>query len=598
MKKIFSGLLCLTLILTFFVSCGKENKQGENSNTILDNETETVTSTDVDISNMDLEFTDNDLSVEYNATTEEKDDTVKITKAGDYIISGEHKQIIVDAGENDKLKIVLKDATISSDNGPAIYINQADKVFITVPEGTVSTLSDSTEYDADLENADGVIFSRADMTINGSGSLNINSNYKCGIVSKDDLTVCDTEITVNSIGTAIEGKDCVKLSNAKLNIKSSADGIKSNNSEEQDRGYVYINSGSFDITSQNDALQAETALIIESGSFNIVCGGGSAVSSSNSNSGWGNWRGGFGRPDESNTTETDTTDSAKALKATTLIKISGGEFNIDSSDDAIHSNSDLEISGGSFTITSGDDGIHSDDNLIISGGDITINKSYEGIEATVITVLNGNITVTASDDGFNAAGGNDSSSMGDRPGQNPFESDSSASVTINGGEILVNASGDGLDSNGNLTVNGGNIIVNGPVNDGNGALDYGGIATINGGTAIILGSSGMAQTFDSSSKQASVMCNLSSNYSAGTEISISNGNKVLVSYVSEKSFNSIVISAPELEVGTKYTLKIGDDTEDITLSSISTTFGNSGMGGGMGNMGGGSNRPGGMDKPR
>ncbi len=586
MKKLIILILTFALVLSL-TACGKKESNNTPSDTENTNN-ETITATDVNIDGMDLEFTDKDLSADYNSPKEMTEDIVEITSAGDYLISGKHKQIIVKADKSDKLKIVLNNAELTSENGPAIYIEQADKVFITIPENSESTLTDSAEYSEDYGNADGVIFSRADLTINGSGKLNINSKCKCGIVSKDDLVVCDTSLNIESIGTALEGKDCLKIKNAVVTVNSSGDGLKSNNTEDTNRGFVYIHSGEYNITSMNDGIQAETALIIDNGNFNITSGGGSAVSSSNTNSGWGNWQsgfkgqfGGYGTQTES----TDDTESAKALKATAIIKISGGEFNIDSSDDSLHSNSDLEISGGNFTVTSGDDGIHADDDLIISGGNITVNKSYEGIEATVITVSGGNIDITASDDGFNAAGGNDSSALGGRPGQNPFESDSSAIITITNGNILINSAGDGIDSNGNLTINGGTIFVNGPENDGNGALDYGGEARINGGKVAITGTSGMAQGFSSNSVQASFMYNLITVYSANTKISLSDGEKELISFTSVKKFNSIIISLPELNVDTTYTLTIGENSEEITLNSVSTTIGSGGMGG-HGNMGG------------
>ncbi len=399
-------------------------------------------------------------------------------------------------------------------------------------------------------------------------------------------------------------KDCVKISNSDITVNAGTDGIKSTNTEDGTRGYVLIESGSFDITAQNDGIQAETALFIRNGKFNIKTGGGSAVSSNNYGSEgnrWGMWGG------QSSSTDND---SAKALKAVSLIEIDNGDFNIDSSDDAIHSNSDLEIKGGSFNISSGDDGIHADDQLIISNGTLKITKSYEGIEATAITVSGGDIDLTALDDGFNAAGGNDSSSMGGRPGQNPFESDSNAQINFTDGYILVNASGDGIDSNGDITISGGILLVSGPTNNGNGSLDYGGTATVNGGVAVIVGSSGMATAFAPSSTQPSFMYNIES---AETTVSVTDGKKVIASFTPTKLYNNVIVSCPTFKIGNTYTLNIGgvvsnsdnngytdngtvsnpQSTYEIELSSVCVSNGSSGMDGGMGGKhhGGGMGRP-------
>lgn len=605
MKKILSFLLCFSVLLLSGCSKKQETNNSNNINSDSENNeilSEIIVTEEIDVNGMDLEFTDNDKNSDYSSSqiksTDSKNGIIKITADGVYNITGNHSQIVVNAPETAKPKIILDNADLNCENGPAIYIEKADKVFITVKENTVNTVSCGKSFDESYDNADGAIFSRADLTINGSGNLSITGNYKCGIVSKDDLNIVDTKLTVKSKGTAIEGKDCVKITSSDITVNADTDGIKSTNNEDGTRGYVLIESGTFNITAQNDGIQAETALFIKNGKFNIKTGGGSAVSSSNygkEDNRWGMW-GGYGQNDSSTDTE-----SAKALKSVSLIDIDNGEFNIDSSDDAIHSNSDLEIKGGSFDIISGDDGIHADDQLIISGGTLKISKSYEGIEATAITVSGGNIDVTASDDGFNAAGGNDSSSMGGRPGQNPFESDSNAQINFTGGYILVNASGDGIDSNGHITLSGGVLLVSGPTNSGNGALDYGGTAIVNGGIAVIVGSSGMATTFSSSSSQASFMYNLQSSVIGKTSVSVTDGNKVIASFTPAKDYNIVIVTCPSFKVGNTYTLNIGGNVTNtdnngytnsgtlngaqssykIELSSVSVSNGgNGGFGGG------------------
>lgn len=597
MKKIYI-LISVVLTLLMLCSCGK---QQENGNVSSLSSGETV-KTDISTDSMDFELTNNDLTYDYDRSSakevSEAEDIIKITAEGTYIVTGKHTQIVVSAPDTAKIKIVLQNATIENTSGPAIYITAADKVFITALEGTENTVSDGVEYSSEYtgSNVDAAIFSRADLTLNGAGSLTVRGNLKCGIASKDDLVICGLTLNVTSAGRGIEGKDCVKCSGADITVNAGGDGIKSTNTEDENRGYVYIESGSFNITAQNDGIEAETALQIKDGDFTIKTGGGSQNAATHSE--------GFnmkGFSPSAGTQTADTTESAKALKSSSLITIDGGNFNIDSADDAIHSNSDAEINGGNIVISSGDDGIHADDALIINGGEIKISKSYEGLEGTAVTISGGEIDVTASDDGINAAGGNDSSSIGGRPGENTFNSNSTAQINITGGYILVNASGDGVDSNGSISMSGGVLLVSGPTNSGNGAFDYDSSATITGGTAILCGSSGMAQGFSQNSTQASFMYTLDSTANAGDSIAVTDSSgRVIASFMPSKQYNNIVVSSPEFSVGSSYTVTIGgtvtgsdqngytasgkvtggDSSFAVEISSVSTSYGSTGgMGG-------------------
>lgn len=611
MKNKLAILICLTLIISSLTACKSKNQIADTSSDY--STSASSVATDVSTDKMDFELTNRDLDSSYDessaTTVSENEDVIDITKDGIYIISGNHSQIVVNASDSAKIQIVLKGAKISNKNGPAIYIKSADKVFISADNGSTSTVSDVSSYSSDYEsdNVDGAIFSKADLTLNGSGTLNINGNYKCGIVSKDDLVISSLTLNVTSVGCAIEGKDCIKSSNATLTLKAGGDGMKSTNEEDSSRGFITIDSGTYNITSENDAIQAKTVINITGGTFNLTTGGGSANSSTSSkNQGWGMW----GKQSDTNSSDSSTTSSAKGFKATSLIKISSATITVDSSDDSIHSNSDVQIDSGTFKLTSGDDGIHGDDALLINGGTVSITKSYEGLEATTITITGGKIDVTASDDGINAAGGNDSSAMGGRPGQNSFNSTSNASINVNGGYVLVNASGDGIDSNGSISMTGGVLLVSGPTDNGNGSFDYDSSATITGGIAILSGSSGMAQTFADSSSQCSVMYTFNSSVNGGNSIAITDSNgKVIASFLPSKQYNNVVISTPDLKKDGKYKLQIGGtvsgcdsngftstgsvsgatNTYDIDISSTSVTYGSAGGMGGGGGMGG--NRP-------
>ena len=606
MKKTVISVLILCACLPLS-SCGKKNT-ASGMNNISNMSAVTEISTD----DMDFEFSNNDTTYDYDEseakTVADSEKTVKITAEGTYVVSGEHESITVSAPDTAKVRIILKNATVSNTSGPAIYIEKADKVFITAYKDTTNTLSDGTSYTGDFKdtNIDGTIFSKTDLTLNGEGTLNITGNCKCGVVSKDDLIICGLNLTVKSTGCALEGKDCVKIKDAAITVSAGSDGIRSTKTEKSNKGFVYIETGNIDITSGNDGIQAATVLKAANGSIKITAGGGAADTKQNFG---GRNMPGFG----GKTQTTDDEESTNGLKAGSLILIDEGGFEVSSKKDSFHSNGDIEINGGSFTAAAGEDGFHADNNLIINGGSITVSQSYEGLEGQKVTVTGGNIDITASDDGINAASPSSSgSSVGGRLGN----SDSNSLITISGGYILVNASSDGIDSNGNVAITGGTVLVSGPTDNGNGAFDYGGEATVSGGTVIFCGSSGMAQGFSDKSEQASFMYTLDSSASAGSSVALTDekGN-VIASFIPAKQYNNVVISTPSLKNGSSYKLVIGGtvsgadkngfassgsvssaaQTLDIKLTGTTTTFGNGGMSGG--NMGGNKGRFGGGQAP-
>lgn len=548
-------------------------------------------------------FTDRDLSGEYdesNATTvtckdktftvngngaKAADNVLTISEEGTYIISGTvtDGRIVVEADEKAKVQIVLKDCSITSSDYSALYVKSADKVFLTLADGTKNTISDGKTYKEDSEesNVDSAIFSKTTFTINGTGSLTVNGNMSHAIVSKDNLKIVSGTITVNSIGSAICGKDSVRIADGTINVTSGGDGIKATNTEKEDKGYVYIGGGKITITSDNDGIQAETTLTCEKADITLKTGGGSENSSKSHTEDFGGWGKWGNQTEASSTTSDEDSTSAKGLKAGGDITIDGTTVTADCADDTLHSNSNVTVNSGTLTLTSGDDGIHADTATTINGGKITITKSYEGIEGSNITINGGEIDVTASDDGVNAGGGSDQSAMGGRPGQNSFTADSNVYLKITGGTVKVNSGGDGLDANGNMFIEGGTIYVDGPTDSGNGALDYDGTATISGGTLVAVGSSGMAEKFSEDSKQASILYCMSESHKAGEKIVLTDeSGKELVSYTAAKSFNAVNISTPELKSSGNYTLKVGDSSYEIEMTSNSYSNGGGMMPGG------------------
>ena len=328
--------------------------------------------------------------------------TVTIQGEGVYILSGSltDGMIIVDAPDTDKVQLVLNGVTITSATSAAIYVREADKVFITAAAGTDNTLSNGGEYVAIDENQiDAVIFSKSDLTLNGAGTLTLQAGAGHGIVSKDDLVCAGGTYQITAAGHGLSGKDSVRIASGTYTITAGKDGIHAENADDTSLGFLYIRGGSFAITAEGDGLSAEAYLLVEDGDFTMQTGGGSSngKQTGDENQRFAGFRGEI--PDASQ----EETTSTKGIKSAQAVIIQQGTFAIDSADDALHSNGDLTLNGGTFTLATGDDGIHADGAVLISNGNLTISESYEGIEGLTIDITGGSITLVSSDDGLNAA---------------------------------------------------------------------------------------------------------------------------------------------------------------------------------------------------
>jgi hypothetical protein len=643
-KSIYFKILPAILCTTFLYACNTNSTSGTN--------TQTSTTTQVNASNVVASNTSSSLSdvVTYeqddfytdwknenpnyiklsgsSATVEGsgaevEDNKITITVAGTYVISGklDNGQIIVNSQDKGTVRIILNGAEITCKDSAPIYVKSAGKAVVSLGEGTENTITDGTSYTLEDETTDepnSALFSKDDLTINGTGKLTVNGNYNNGITSKDDLKITGGTIVIKSADDGIMGKDIVAVKDGNITINAGGDGLKSTNDTEEGKGIVAIEGGTFNITSEADGIQAKTSILVTAGDFTINSGGGSANAPVKAEEKMmGPWGGGNAA---AQTTETEEeSSSSKAIKSSTDITISGGTFKIDSADDAIHSNDTITIDGGDITITSGDDGIHSDTTLTINDGKVNITKSYEGIESAVINIAGGDIHVVASDDGINVAGGNDGSSVNGRPGQNSFSASGDYSLNINGGYLVVDAAGDGLDANGSIYMTDGKVIVNGPTSDGNGPLDYDGVFEMSGGFLVSAGSSGMAQAPSGSSTQYSIIMNYPQVQAAGTLVHLedSEGNTI-ATFAPSKNYQAVVITSPEIKNGGTYKLYSGgtstgtntdglyedgeykDGTEVVSFTTSSTvtwlnesgvTEAQSGHGMGGGGMQGGGTRP-------
>ena len=598
-----------------------------------------VTAEKVSMSEEEL-FSDRDLDASYDASTAETitlsgttasvsgsgaevgqasdgSPVITVKKEGTYVVSGSltDGQILVDVGDEDKVQLVLSGVTMSNDDSACIFVKNADKVFITLAEGTTNTLSDAgkeyTETDND-STVDGVIYAKDDVTFNGTGTLKITAGYKHGIVGKDDLKFIEGTYEVTAVKKGITANDSIRVKDGSFTIDAGDDGLHTSNGDEDGKGYIYIGSGTYQIKSGDDGIHAETDLLIKDGTINI-------------------------------------TESEEGLEGYT-VTIDNGDITIVASDDGINA------AGGSTNTndrTEGNAAGKSKDNVTGKSADNAIGKSAgdaagksadkdkasdsqeqdstkttgdtaEGdLDPSETIGQNGQMPNFQDGERPEFPGGQDGQMPNFQDGQMPnsqdgqmpnfqdgqmpgnfggrmggfggFESDENAVITINDGKIYVNAGGDGLDSNGGVTINGDVIYVDGPTNAGNAALDMGTEMLVNGGTVVAAGSTGMDETFSTGSKQYSIKYNFSSTQSAGTEVQLLDSTGVaIMKYTPSKEYSSVILSSKDITDGT-YTIKAGSTEESVTVSSTVTTAGTASGGmGGRGGKGPGGQRPNGQ----
>ena len=609
------------------------------------------------------------------------DGNVMITGKGKYVISGTltDGSVIVDADSSAKVWIMLDGADITCSTGACFDVEQADKVFLTLAEGSENSLS-TLGFSAENRTAgmDGAVFSRDDLTINGTGSLTVTAGEESGIVCNDELIFTGGVITVDAAADALHVNDNLRIMEAQLNLKAGDDGISLTGLESE----LYWESGTLAAAAAGDGINAENSIRILDGFLTLEAGD-DGISA-----------GGITGTLEIAGGNLQITAADKGISAENTVIMAGGTVEIDAEDDGVSAVGLFRMEDGALTITSGDDGIHSDTAVEIAGGTVRIPSCYEGIEAVTIDVSGGEITIEPEDDGLNANGGTNSFGGGfggggfggggfggghggmqggpggmqggpgmGMPGQSaegenggfepptmpegnenerpeppmipdedgtagsetpmtgraeeqrepgtdaaageppamPMQETASTETTdstetwihVSGGSITVVNSvardADGLDSNGDIIISGGVVRVSLTNSGSNSALDYasesGGKMEISGGEVIACGSYAMAEGFDSSSSQCSILYNIKRGAPAGTTVALEDteGN-VILSYEVPCSFSSVAISCPEMQIGETYLVAIGDSVEEITLDSVSASFGDAqseGFGGPM-----------------
>lgn len=564
--------------------------------------------------------------------------TVTITEEGTYVLSGDlaDGQIVVDAGDAEKVQLVLNGVTVTNDDGACIFVKAADKVILTLAEGSENILSDtggSYVQPDEGSTVDGVIFSREDLSINGTGSLTVDAGYKHGIVCKDDLAVAGGTTEVTSAEKGIVGEDSVRIKDGTITVTAGEDAVHSDTVGKEGKGFIYIEDGSLTLESGDDGIHAETSLIIAGGKI-------------------------------------DVTECREGLEGAT-IDILDGDIRVTAQDDGLNAaysstDSDEETAwnnGGMdpYAYDEEWDDIYSDDTYTYDDTDwLDYMEEYNAAESEWLNAMEDHNAaeydwldymedydpdeadwqeymddydyeemfwedyypddddmytpdMSEQDMSGRDMSGQDMSGQNMRGGHGPggpggmqggpgsmqggpgnmqggpggmqggfgmMDAQEDCYLRISGGTVYVSAGGDGLDTNGYLYLDGGTVIVEGPENDGNGSLDYGIDAVVTGGTLLASGSAGMAEGFGSGSTQAQLYYTFDKNIAAGTELCITNENgEEIFSYTPGKSYQNIIFTSEDLEEGVSYTITAGNASG--TAEAGTGTAGSGYMAGGV-----------------
>ncbi len=546
MKKI-SLILALVLIFSLLlVACdsgetptdsGAHSENAENKGTQAGGK-ETQNGT---VDNADQMFTERDSKTDYNPvecvgitlngnsiacsskTVTVNGTTATINTEGTYVITGEltNGMIAINAKTTDKVHIILNGVSITSATCAPIYVLQADKVFVTLANNTENVLANGGSFTpVDSNNIDATIFSTQDITFNGGGKLTVNSPAGHGISTKDDLVIASGTYVINSLSRGVDANDSVRIKEASVKITSGKDSIRSENNSDTSKGFVYIQSGTIELDSKGDGISSSAYTQIEGGKITI------------------------------NAASSDTTVSAKAIKVTTSLVINGGTFDITSTDDAIKADEKIYLNGGTLNVKTDDDAISTPGLLHFENATLNIIESYEGIDAAKVEIDSGKISIVAENDAIAAAVKD--STTADQVGE----------ILITGGEILIKAGGDGIDTTGTLTVTDGVLEIYTEKVASSNVISCDGAATISGGKIFGFGFNASTQEF--STKGTAVVSLSVDEQAANVEVTVNDRNGgELIAVEAKYAFSEIVIILPELVSDKEYTILVNDTTQNV-----------------------------------
>lgn len=387
-KKYITALLLTALLTASLTACGNANQQDSSSSAAETKDTSAATTSAATTSGATgASVTAENTGViagEQNQTLSDNQN-LTITKAGTYTVSGSAKNatVIVDAGDDDKVEIILNGVSVTNDSSPAIYVKNAGDTTVTTQKGSANTLSVTGSFSTDGDTkTDAVLFAKDDLTLSGEGTLAITSTDN-GISGKDDVTITSGSLNINCASDAIEANDEITVKDGNISINTQKDGLHAENDQDNTQGSVTVSGGTLDIKAGSDGIQGTTTAIIDGGTLNIT--------------------------------------AAEGIEATN-VTINNGDITIAASDDGINATQKstsqsvaVTINGGNIKITMGQgdtDGIDSNGDLLINGGTIDITGQsacdYDGTAKKTggTLIINGTQTDTIPNQMMGGPGGN------------------------------------------------------------------------------------------------------------------------------------------------------------------------------------------------
>ena len=443
--------------------------------------------------------------------------TITITSGGTYRLTGEYSgQVKIEAAKTDTVRLVLDNAKITNSTGAAINVVSAAEAIIYTAAGTTNTVADEANYTATGDDdPDAAIYSTANLTLTGEGSLSVEGAYEEGIHTTGGLVIASGTLEVNAANTGIKGKDYVDITGGIVNVTAAQDGIKSTNTDDESMGFTRLSAGSVTVSAGDDGLKAPHTL-----------------------------------------------------------EISGGTLNIEKSNEGIEAQY-INILDGDVTVNSTDDGINASlkDSSSDTSSDTTSGTATTGQQ----TQQNQNGQVQQAPAGGGAAPGGSQGSTGQNQNMPQPPTDGTipgggggtfevvdAAINISGGTVTVNAEGDGIDSNGTATFSGGTVTVNGPAAGGNNALDSNGDLLLNGGTVTAGSTADMFEAPSSASTSGYLKITDSSALTQGSTVQVTDSSGTVVANykITMSGVQLVLVSNKNIVKGQSYTVSVTSGSVD------------------------------------
>ena len=451
--------------------------------------------------------------------------TITITSGGTYRLTGEYSgQVKIEAGKSDTVRLVLDNAKITNSTGAAINVVSAAEAIIYTAAGTTNTVADEANYTATGDDdPDAAIYSTANLTLTGEGSLSVKGAYEEGIHTTGGLVIASGTLEVNAANTGIKGKDYVDITGGIVNVTAAQDGIKSTNTDDESLGFTRLSAGSVTVSAGDDGLKAPHTL-----------------------------------------------------------EISGGTLNIEKSNEGIEAQY-INILDGDVTVNSTDDGINASlkDSSSDTSSDTTSGTAITGQQ----TQQNQNGQVQQAPAGGGAAPGGSQGSTGQNQNMPQPPTDGTmpgggggtfevvdAAINISGGTVTVNAEGDGIDSNGTATFSGGTVTVNGPAAGGNNALDSNGDLLLNGGTVTTGSTADMFEAPSSASTSGYLKITDSSALTQGSTVQVTDSSGTVVANykITTSGVQLVLVSNKNIVKGQSYTVSVTSGSVDAASTTAAS----------------------------